>query len=374
VSGSAGTQLRFSTASPEQIAREPKRFFKALRFVNIPADCLFTVRFGGGTWHQFVPLREGPHPALFALSCHTNELGGELPDPLRAQVLANRADIPSLTQVLPNEIAQVLADPTFHRERVPTVALSVDAAAVHWAGRLCTVVRGTLGRIRGAWARWRGPQGFLSDNGGGRLVQELAAPPGDSLLRQQLPGKRVHQDTFRLVTEPGELGTASARVALAAVLQGFLDNRPLGVSHLMRFRNALVKPLGLRTSPLGCPASSLLARQSEHWFAGRYPVLDQRCTENDRRAQVVLGANDKHLAFRSCVGVHVRPDGSAEFTLGTRVRTHNAFGVIYMALIDRVHRGYVTPAMLRLAVDHAVRSRAREGAHEAMVLPAAATP
>jgi hypothetical protein len=204
-------------------------------------------------------------------------------------------------------------------------------------------------------------------------VQELATPPEDSLLRQQLPGKRVHQDTFRLVTEPGELGTASARVALAAVLQGFLDNRPLGVSHLMRFRNALVQPLGLRTSPLGCPASSLLARQSEHWFAGRYPVLDQLCTQSDRRAQVVLGADDKHLAFRSCVGVHLRADGSAEFTLGTRVRTRNAFGLVYMALIDRVHRSYVTPAMLRLAVDHAVRSLSRDGARETMVRPALET-
>jgi hypothetical protein len=362
VSGSAGAQLRFSTASPSQIANDPKRFFKALRFVNIPPDCLFTVRFGGATWHQFVSLREGQHPALFALSCHTNELGGDLPESVRERIMANRADIPSLTQLLPNEIAAVLVDPAFDFERVPTIALSVDAAAAHWAGRLCTVVRGTLGRIRGAWARSRRSQGFLADNGGGRLVQELAALPEDSLLRGHLPGSGAYQDTFRLVTEPGELGTGSARVALAAVLQGFLDNRPLGVSRLMRFRNALVRPLGLRTSPLGCPASSLLAPRSERWFADRYPVLEQQCAQNDLRAQVVLGADDKHLAFRSCVGVQLRADGSAEFTMGTRVRTRNAFGLFYMAVIDPVHRSYVTPAMLRLAVDHAVRSLARSGA------------
>ena len=135
----------------------------------------------------------------------------------------------------------------------------------------------------------------------------------------------------------------------------------------MRFRNALVRPLGLRTSPLGCPASSLLSRQSARWFAERYPVLDQHCAENDLRAQVVLGADDKHLAFRSCVGVYLRADGSAEFTLGTRVRTRNAFGLFYMAVIDPVHRSYVTPAMLRLAVDHAVSSLARDGARDALV-------
>jgi hypothetical protein len=46
---------------------------------------------------------------------------------------------------------------------------------------------------------------------------------------------------------------------LVALLEGFLDNRPSFVSRLMVLRNALVRPLGLRTSPLGCPVSSLLA-------------------------------------------------------------------------------------------------------------------
>ncbi|MBA8889542.1 hypothetical protein FHW12_003788 [Dokdonella fugitiva] len=59
ISGSAGAQLRFSTASAEQIARDPGEFISALHHVNIPPDCLFTARFGGGTWHQFVPLQAG---------------------------------------------------------------------------------------------------------------------------------------------------------------------------------------------------------------------------------------------------------------------------------------------------------------------------
>src|SRR5688572_18204365 len=79
VSGSGGARLRFSTASPAQIEQDPDSFLRALRQVDIPGDCLFTVRFGGGTWHQFLPRPgHGAHPALFALSCHTNELGGEL--------------------------------------------------------------------------------------------------------------------------------------------------------------------------------------------------------------------------------------------------------------------------------------------------------
>ncbi len=42
-----------------------------------------------------------------------------------------------------------------------------------------------------------------------------------------------------------------------------------------------------------------------------------------------------------------------EVMLGTRVHCKNLFGRFYMAAIDGVHRRYVTPAMLQLAVEHA---------------------
>lgn len=69
ISGSSGAQLRFSTASDTQLQTSPNQFVDSLNYVDIPPDCLFTVRFGGGTWHQFVPLRhDTSHPALFAVS------------------------------------------------------------------------------------------------------------------------------------------------------------------------------------------------------------------------------------------------------------------------------------------------------------------
>jgi len=40
--------------------------------------------------------------------------------------------------------------------------------------------------------------------------------------------------------------------------------------------------------------------------------------------------------------------------LGTRVHCKNFFGRFYMAAIDYVHRHYVTPTMLRLAVEYAM--------------------
>jgi hypothetical protein len=354
VSGSGGTQLRFSTAAPDAIARDPDAFVAALQHVNIPPDCLFTVRFGGGVWHQFVPL-DPAHPAMFALSCHTNELGGDLSDELRRRVLDDGGDIPSLTEVIPSSLGPLLDRVAGDASRVPTFALSLDAAPESLLAAFCRVTRGTLGRIRGAWGRWRRPRGYFAENGGGREVRLLPEVPTNSLLRTQLDGAHTHEDTFELTLAADDVRNRTASALLAGVLDGFLENRPLGVTRLMALRNALVRPLGLRTSPLGCPVSSLLSPRSEALFADRFPVHGQRIDALDRHAQVILGADDRHLVFRSCVGVELLRDGGAKVTLGTRVRTHNLFGTAYMAVVDRVHRDYIAPALLRLAVDRAVR-------------------
>jgi uncharacterized protein DUF2867 len=358
VSGSGGAQLRFSSATPEAIEGDPRSFLRALRYVDIPPDSLFTLRFGDGAWHQFAPLStRSSHPAFFALSCHTNELGGALTEDLRAQVLANTATIPALTELLPAQVTALLESPRFDPTRVARVALSLHAPAGSLASFLCRAMRRGAGQVRRRFARACGSFGFLSGNGGGRGVVELDTPPADSLLRGQLAPRFDFQDIFALTAEPDELSSRSASVYLAALLEGFLENRPLGVTRLMSLRNALVKPLGLRTSPLGCPVSSLLGpRDDRQLFAGRFPVLAQACDSNGRRAQVVLGADDKHLRFRSCVGVEIGDDGRVTFSIGTRVRCTNLFGRFYMAAIDRVHRAYVTPTLLRLAADHAICS------------------
>ncbi len=356
ISGSGGALLRFSTASTEQIEHDPQAFVDALRHVEIPADCLFSVRFGGGTWHQFLPLdRTSGHPALFALSCHTNELGGDLAPEQRARVLANAADIPTLTEVLPDAVAAVLA--ATKRQDIPTIALSLTAASDSLHGRVCAQTRHAFGRVRSVLGRMRRPVGFLADDHG-RSVQAIGAPSPQSLLREQFDDRYDHEDSFVLEVPAAELRSASASALLADLLEGFLQHRPSGVSRLMSFRNVLVKPIGLRTSPLGCPVSSLLGDAPQR-FAGRYPVLAQSVDASDRHAQVVLGADDKHLQFRSCVAVEVLPGGSARFSLGTRVRNRNLFGSMYMHMIDRTHRGYVAPAMLRMAVGYVLVAASR---------------
>jgi hypothetical protein len=353
ISGSGGAQLRFSTASPAELERDPHNFIHALRHINIPPDCLFTVRFGGDTWHQFAPLAGNAlHPAFFALSCHTNELGGDLPPELRAQVLANAASIPALTVLLPAAVSDLLRELPADRLHVPTTHLSLDAAPGSLRGLLCRSVRCTAGLVRGAWAACRPAGGFLSRIGGRLTLIELDRLPAGSMLAEQLTDRSSHhQDMLQLTLEGAD--AAGATRLLSRLLDGFLHNPPRGVSRMMALRNLLVKPLGLRTSPLGCPVSSLLSPRRDRLFDQRHPVLDQRVDGDDRQAQVILGADDKHLVFRSCIGVQ-RLDGQrVVITLGTRVYCKNLFGRLYMAAIQRFHRAYVAPSMLRMAAEHA---------------------
>ena len=351
ITGSAGALLRFSTASDAQIAANPRSFLDALHHIRLPPDSLFTVRFGDGAWHQFAAPHPGSrHPVFFALSCHTNELGGSLPDAERARVLSGEANLASLTELLPEPVPTLLAERPIDDDTIPTMTLAFDAAPGSHRQRLCAGVRGMLGRIRGAVSGWRSPSGFIA--GRRARVVALPAPPPHSLLQGELTAFH-HQDTFVLsVRGSGFLGLRASRV-LGDVLDGFLQQRPAGVSALMTLRNVLVRPLRLRTSPLGCPVSSLLSPQRDQLFLDRFPVLAQRTDDGDRRSQVVLGADDRHLVFRSCVGVDIVADDRIDISLGTRVRCSNLFGHAYLALIDHVHREYVAPAMLRAAVEKA---------------------
>ena len=190
VSGSGGAQLRFSSASMSQIEADPSSFVRALQYIDIPPDCLFTVRFGGETWHQFAPLaRNSLHPAFFALSCHTNELGGALPEELKERVLAGEATIPALTELLPQSVLDLLHDQALDPADIPTVTLSLDAPPGTLQNAMCKTARGSAGLIRGTWAKWARSSGFTSDNGGGRKVLELERPPQGSLLLDQFRGE-----------------------------------------------------------------------------------------------------------------------------------------------------------------------------------------
>lgn len=350
ISGSSGALLRFSGATDAALAADPMAFVRSLQQVRVPPDSLFSVRFGGGTWHQFLPQRPGRgHGALFALSCHADELGGVLDEALRAQILADRADIPCLTETVPDPVRALLAaEPKPAAEHRLSFAGKPDS----FAQGLGNLLRRACGRLQSTLARWQTT-----------TRPTTTPPPGPMASReQQLPARSLlpallaeGHDDCTLIELPTEHDPQpSATRLLARVLEGFVENPPASVGWLMRLRNLLVKPLGLRTATLGCPVSSLQGTDAPGRFVGRYPVLASSVAADDRWAEVILGANDRHLRFRTSVSVSLEPAGRCQIRLASRVRTSNAFGAFYMFAIRRVHEHHVAPTLLRWAVGHAL--------------------
>ena len=184
------------------------------------------------------------------------------------------------------------------------------------------------------------------------MIKRLTTPPTSSLLNTQLTDKKIHhQDTFTYTINAQNFADMPASQVLMRLLENFLAQPPKRVTQLMRFRNFMVKPFGLRTSELGCLVSSLNSKEAKALFNNRFPVLDQRIDPDDLHAQVILGANDKHLIFRSCVGVKKLGNASYCLSLGTKVHCLNAFGRFYRTVIDSVHQRYVSPKMLKSAGD-----------------------
>ncbi|MDR3509666.1 MAG: DUF2867 domain-containing protein [Caulobacteraceae bacterium] len=133
-------------------------------------------------------------------------------------------------------------------------------------------------------------------------------------------------DAYRVGTgEPGlEARTAAQRM---------LSVSPAWVDALMRLRNLLVSPFGLKTPD---PAAT-----TDVDVIGIFPVV----SATPRR--VVLGFDDKHLDFRVVVDV-----ANGDVTAATLVKTHNLLGRAYLATILPFHRLVVRTMLGQAALKH----------------------
>ena len=105
------------------------------------------------------------------------------------------------------------------------------------------------------------------------------------------------------------------------------------IDALLRLRNILVAPFGLKTSGAGAPAPG--------GMIGLFPVV---CETPER---LVAGFNDYHLDFRLVVDVASGATGR-QVTSTTLVRTHNLLGRAYLTLIMPFHKLVVRGMMGRI--------------------------
>ena len=123
-------------------------------------------------------------------------------------------------------------------------------------------------------------------------------------------------DAFRV-----DIGAAAVNAREACTRM--VSNEPGWISALVRLRNILVTPFGLKTSGEGAPAPGGLI--------GLFPVL------SETPERLIAGFNDYHLDFRIVVDV-AGDVPSREVTLTTLVKTNNLLGRTYLMIITPFHK------------------------------------
>lgn len=133
-------------------------------------------------------------------------------------------------------------------------------------------------------------------------------------------------DAFRV--DVGAMTVNAREACTRMVLHG-----PRWIDALLRLRNILVRPFGLKTSGEAAPAP--------RGMIGLFPVL------SETPERLVAGFDDSHLDFRIVVDVS-GDTASRHVTSTTLVRTHNLLGRTYLALIMPFHKLVVRSMMGRI--------------------------
>ncbi|UWU68963.1 DUF2867 domain-containing protein [Bradyrhizobium sp. NC92] len=133
-------------------------------------------------------------------------------------------------------------------------------------------------------------------------------------------------DAFRV--DVGAAAVNAREACTRMVLHG-----PRWIDALLRLRNILVRPFGLKSSGEGEPAPG--------GMIGLFPVVDET------PERLVAGFDDHHLDFRIVVDVSGNA-ASKQVTSTTLVRTHNLLGRTYLALIMPFHKLVVRNMMGRI--------------------------
>jgi Protein of unknown function (DUF2867) len=158
--------------------------------------------------------------------------------------------------------------------------------------------------------------------------------PDDSLLAQVAAGAD-YEDTFLLRVPQGSFSDVDALARACLRFPGWIQR-------MMRLRNALVAPFGLKTGR-DVPR---LVEQPEHFAAGDRAGIFQIRARNAH--ELLMGEDDRHLDFRFSLLLREAGDFQDVFAT-TTVHFHNLWGRLYFLFVAPIHR-QVIPSMLRHAL------------------------
>lgn len=129
-------------------------------------------------------------------------------------------------------------------------------------------------------------------------------------------------------------GAGSEALTADVVARQAFERLPFWFHGLLKLRNILVWPFGLRGDASHVPA--------EVERMGIFPVVHQQPRE------VVLGFDDRHLNFRIVVTAEPAGEGATRVRLMTLIHRNNGLGRVYLAAIMPFHKLIARQALSRV--------------------------
>lgn len=130
-----------------------------------------------------------------------------------------------------------------------------------------------------------------------------------------------------------EIKTSERGITPEAAARKVMMSRPDWIIHLMRLRDLVVKPFGLKPGKENPDDKNII---------GIFPVIARTASS------ITLGLNDRHLDFRLVIEIEPSRDDQTLIRAITLTKRHNLFGRAYLATIMPFHR-MIAPAMLNAA-------------------------
>ncbi len=171
----------------------------------------------------------------------------------------------------------------------------------------------------------------------GALKARACPPPSDGDLATCLPGAD-YVDAF-------EAPLKRVDASIIELYAGVFARPPRVVVEMMRLRNLLVAPFGIRAGA-DRNRNAIDARR-QYVVGDRIGVWRLYGLQLD---EILAGADDKHLDFRVSLLRRAGPAGPS-IIISTAVKTHNLLGRTYLRVILPFHRRFV-----RLMLDEALKS------------------
>lgn len=126
--------------------------------------------------------------------------------------------------------------------------------------------------------------------------------------------------------------TLPGKMSAMEIARAMVDATPKWVKTLMKLRDAVVKPFGLKTESAGLATGPQTI--------GFFPIISAA------PSRAVLGLDDRHLDFRLVVDAEDFGNGQTRAIVSTVLKRHNAWGRIYLAVVLPFHK-MIVPAMMR---------------------------